>query len=36
MKTTMYKCDRCGAALGCDGEALEKNRWMPLPELPKE
>ena len=27
MKTTSYKCDRCGAALGEDGEALEINRF---------
>ena len=27
MKTTSYKCDRCGAALGEDGVALEKNRF---------
>ena len=24
MKITSYKCDRCGAALGEDGVALEK------------
>lgn len=26
MKITSYKCDRCGAALGEDGVALDKNR----------
>lgn len=27
MKQTLYRCDRCGAHLGEDGVALERNRF---------